>query len=194
LSVASLTGLALRSRLRCLPLTPRTYDIKLLVCDVDGVLTDGGLHYTESGEVIKRFDLRDGLAVRMVQHSGIQVALLSGGRSGEIEQRARHLEVDHCLVGAGDKHQALSKLQETLAVTFAHTAFLGDDLDDLVTCPLVSLLLCPADAMPALRRQADWMLSCCGGQGALRVCGYALLAARGQLHLFQQTGWRHSNG
>ena len=171
----SLTGLGLRSRLRCLQLTPQLRAIRLLVCDVDGVLTDGGLHYTETGQVSKRFDVRDGLAVRMLQRSGVHVALLSGGRSGAIEQRAQHLEIEHCLVGVGDKHQALAHLQQQLAVPVSATAFLGDDLNDLVTRPLVNLLLCPADAVPALRRQADWVLRHRGGHGALRECSDALL-------------------
>ena len=190
----SLTVLGLRSRLRCLQLTSRLRAIRLLVCDVDGVLTDGGLHYTESGEVTKRFDVRDGLAVRMLQRSGVQVALISGGRSGAIEQRARHLDIEHCLVGVGDKHEALSQLQQQLSVSVAETAFLGDDLNDLVTRPLVNLLLCPADAVHSLRRQADWVLRHRGGHGALRECSDALLAASRNLHSFHQAGWRQGNG
>ena len=88
--------------------------IELLVCDVDGVLTDGGLHYDEQGQVVKRFNVRDGLAIRMLQRAGIEVAFLSGGRSGAIEQRARHLHVNHCLVGVGDKLSALRQLQANL--------------------------------------------------------------------------------
>lgn len=190
---SNLTSLELRSRLRRLQLTKRLREIRLLVCDVDGVLTDGGLHYTESGEVIKRFDVRDGLAVRMLQHSGIQVALLSGGLGGAIEERARHLNIEHCLIGAGDKQQALSELQEALSMTVAQTAFVGDDLNDLVTRPLVNLLICPADAVLALRRKADWVMRHRGGQGALREFSDALLAARCQLHPFHQVGWRQWN-
>ncbi|MFO0104873.1 MAG: phosphatase, partial [Cyanobium sp.] len=97
--MASLSGLHLRSRLRGRLLRPRLRAIRLLVCEVDGVLTDGGLHYDEDGRVVKRFDVRDGLAVRMLQRAGIAVALLSGGRSGAIEQRARHLGIEHCRTG-----------------------------------------------------------------------------------------------
>ncbi len=102
LTVPSLTELGPRFRLLCLQLTPRLHAFTLLLCDVDGVLTDAGLHYNETGQVSKRFDVRDGLAVRMLQRSGVHVALLSGGRSGAIEQRAQHLEKEHNLVGVGD--------------------------------------------------------------------------------------------
>ncbi len=91
------------------------------------------------------------------------------------------------------EHGMAHGLQSQLAVPVSTTAFLGDDLNDLVTRPLVNLMLCPADVLSALRCQADWVLSCCGGQGALRECSDALLAARGLLRLFQQTGWRQSN-
>ncbi|MEY4801620.1 MAG: 3-deoxy-D-manno-octulosonate 8-phosphate phosphatase, partial [Cyanobacteriota bacterium] len=88
--------------------------IELLVCDVDGVLTDGGLHYDAQGQVLKRFDVRDGLGIRMLQRADIEVAFLSGGRSGAIEQRASHLDIRHCLVGVGDKLSALRQLQANL--------------------------------------------------------------------------------
>jgi len=79
--MASLSGLYLRSRLQKRLPMPRMRLIRLVVCDVDGVITDGGLRYDEDGRVVKRFDVRDGLAVRMLQQTGITVALLSGGRS-----------------------------------------------------------------------------------------------------------------
>ncbi|MCP9847899.1 phosphatase, partial [Synechococcus sp. Lug-A] len=89
----------------------RLRQLKLLVLDVDGVLTDGGLWTTESGEVIKRFDVRDGLGIRLLQQAGLEVALLSGGKSGATEQRARYLGVQHCLTGVKDKPAALAALQ-----------------------------------------------------------------------------------
>ena len=149
--------------------------IQLLVCDVDGVLTDGGLHYDEQGQVVKRFDVRDGLAIRMLQRAGIEVAFLSGGRSGAIEQRARHLHVNHCLV---ERQQ---------------TAFIGDDLNDLTVRPATGLLICPADGARGLRRQADWVLRRRGGDGAVRELAEALLQQRGLLQSLNREGWREGN-
>ena len=153
--MGSLSGLHLRSRLQGRLLRPRLRQIRLLVCDVDGVLTDGGLHYDEEGRVVKRFDVRDGLAVRMLQRAGITVALLSGGRSGAIEQRARHLGISDCRTGVGDKQEGLAQLQRELGMGREATAFLGDDLNDLAVRPVCGLLVAPADAAEGLRQQAD---------------------------------------
>ena len=86
-----------------------------MVSDVDGVLTDGGLAYDEEGKVLKRFDVRAGLAVRMLQQAGITVALLSGGRGGASEQRALHLNIHHCRMGVGNKRAGLEELRHELA-------------------------------------------------------------------------------
>jgi 3-deoxy-D-manno-octulosonate 8-phosphate phosphatase (KDO 8-P phosphatase) len=188
------SGLQLRSRLQGRLLRPRLRAIRLLVCDVDGVLTDGGLHYDEDGRVVKRFDVRDGLAVRMLQRAGITVALLSGGRSGAIEQRARHLDIQHCRVGVGNKQAGLEQLRSELGIDREHTAFLGDDLNDLAVRPATGLLVAPADAAGALRRQADWVLRRRGGDGALRELSEALLDSRGELDRLHRHGWREGNG
>jgi 3-deoxy-D-manno-octulosonate 8-phosphate phosphatase (KDO 8-P phosphatase) len=192
--MTSLSGLGLRSRLQGRLLWPRLRQVRLLVCDVDGVLTDGGLNYDEKGQVLKRFDVRDGLAVRMLQRAGITVALLSGGRSGAIEQRAAHLDIEHCRTGVSDKLLGLGELRTQLAMGREHTAFLGDDLNDLVVRPACGLLVVPADAARGVRCHADWVLSRRGGGGALRELGEALLASQGQLISLHRYGWREGNG
>lgn len=188
-----MSRLDLRSRLKRRLLAPRLRQIQLLVCDVDGVLTDGGLHYDEQGRVVKRFDVRDGLAIRMLQRAGLEVAFLSGGRSGAIEQRARHLQVGHCLVGVGDKLSALRHLQASLQLERQHTAFIGDDLNDLTVRPAAGLLVCPADGAPGLRRQADWVLRRRGGDGAVRELAESLLEHRELWHSLNREGWREGN-
>jgi 3-deoxy-D-manno-octulosonate 8-phosphate phosphatase (KDO 8-P phosphatase) len=192
--MASLSGLHLRSRLQGRLLRPRLRRIRLLVCDVDGVLTDGGLHYDEDGRVVKRFNVRDGLAVRMLQRAGIAVALLSGGRSGAIEQRARHLGIEHCRTGVGDKQAGLEQLRQELGMTREATAFLGDDLNDLAVRPACGLLIAPTDAADGLRQQADWVLRRRGGGGALRELTEAVLASQGHLAALHRHGWREGNG
>ena len=184
----------LRSRLQWRLLRPRLRQIRLLVCDVDGVLTDGGLHYDEHGRVVKRFDVRDGLAIRMLQRAGIEVAFLSGGRSGAIEHRARHLQVGHCLVGVGDKLAALEQLQANLKLEPDQTAFIGDDLNDLTVRPATRLLISPADGAAGLRRQADWVLQRRGGDGVVRELAENLLRQRELWHELIRKGWRETNG
>jgi 3-deoxy-D-manno-octulosonate 8-phosphate phosphatase (KDO 8-P phosphatase) len=179
---------ALSSSLRRRLLSPRLRRIRLVVCDVDGVLTDGGLSYDEEGKVVKRFDVRDGLAVRMLQQAGITLALLSGGRGGATEQRARHLDIQHCRVGVSNKRAGLEQLRHELAMGREQTAFLGDDLNDLVVRPATGLLITPADAAPGLRRQADWVLRRRGGDGVLREFSDALLASQGWMEGFESSG------
>ena len=179
--------------IRRLLVSRRLKQVRLLVCDVDGVLTDGGLHYDESGGVVKRFDVRDGLAIRMLQRSGIEVAFLSGGRSGAIEQRARHLDIRHCLVGVGDKLAALQDLLDQLGLERSHTAFIGDDLNDLTVRPAVGLLVSPANGARGLRRQADLVLRQNGGDGAVRELAELLLHQRGHWQTLNRKGWRDTN-
>ena len=168
-------------------------ELRLLVLDVDGVLTDGGLWFDPEGRLQKRFDVRDGLGLRLLQQAGIQLAFLSGGRGGATEVRAHQLGIEHCLVGIKDKPPALTDLQEQLGVTAQHTCYLGDDLNDLAVRSSVGLLLAPLDACRALRRQADAVLNHQGGHGAVRELAERILKARGDWRELEQKGWRDRN-
>ena len=185
--------MVLRSRLQRWLIRDRLQAIRLLVCDVDGVLTDGSLHYDEQGFVSKRFNVRDGLAMRMLQRAGITVALMSGGRSGAIEQRAQHLDLDHCYVGVGDKLRKTHSLAEDLCVMREQIAFLGDDLNDLAVRSVVGLLVATSDAVIDLRRQADWVLSRPGGKGAVREMAEALLISQHKFNDLARNGWQSQN-
>ena len=172
----------------------RTFQhLELLVLDVDGVLTDGGLWFDAEGQLIKRFDVRDGLGIRLLQQAGIQIAFLSGGRGGATEVRARQLGISHCLVGIKDKPAALTALQAELGVSTEGTAFVGDDLNDLAVRPLVRLLLAPADACVPVRRAADLVMQHKGGQGAVRELAEGILQARGRWSSLRSRGWRDRN-
>jgi 3-deoxy-D-manno-octulosonate 8-phosphate phosphatase (KDO 8-P phosphatase) len=167
--------------------------VQLIVLDVDGVLTDGGLWYGPQGELIKRFNVRDGLGIRLLQQAGVEVAFLSGGRGGATEMRAKQLGIRHCLVGAGDKPAALAELQTQLHLSRDVTLFLGDDLNDLAVRPQVGLLVATADAVPALRRQADLVLSRPGGHGAVRELADRRLVGTALSHHLEHSGWRDRN-
>ena len=167
--------------------------LRLLVLDVDGVLTDGGLWTTETGEVLKRFDVRDGLGIRLLQQAGLEVAWLSGGKSGATEQRARYLGISHVLTGVRDKPAALAALQAQLGVSRAESAFVGDDLNDLAVRPAIGLLVCTADAVAPLRQRADWVLDRNGGDGAVRRLAEEILRARGEWGRLENQGWRDRN-
>ena len=168
-------------------------DLQLLVLDVDGVLTDGGLWFDADGQLIKRFDVRDGLGIRLLQQAGVQIAFLSGGRGGATEVRARQLGIEHCLVGIKDKPAALQTLQQQLQVTVSQTVFVGDDLNDLAVRPVVGLLFAPADASRPVLRGADMVLSRCGGHGAVRELAERILQARDGWRSLSRRGWRDRN-
>jgi 3-deoxy-D-manno-octulosonate 8-phosphate phosphatase (KDO 8-P phosphatase) len=171
----------------------RLSEAAVVVLDVDGVLTDGGLWYGPNGELIKRFDVRDGLGIRLLQQAGLEVALLSGGRGGATEVRAEHLGIQHCLVGAKDKPVALQELAERLAVTPESMVFVGDDLNDLAVLGCVGALIATADAALPLRRRADAVLRRSGGRGAVRELAERLLRARGLWAQLSREGWRDRN-
>ena len=173
-----------RSRLRL---------VRLVVLDVDGVLTDGGLWYGPGGELIKRFDVRDGLGIRLLQQAGLEVAWLSGGRGGATEARAAHLGIRHCLVGAGDKPAALASLQEAVGASPEATAFVGDDVNDLAVRGRVGLLVATADAAAPLRRRADLVLLRPGGRAAVRELAERLLEPTPFWRELSREGWRDRN-
>ena len=168
-------------------------EIELLVLDVDGVLTDGGLWLDQEGDLQKRFDVRDGLGLRLLQQSGICLAFLSGGQSGATERRAHQLGIKYCLVGVKDKPPALMALQNQLGVSVEKTCFIGDDLNDLAVRNAVGLLLAPRDGCSPLRRQADAVLNHYGGYGAVRELAERILQARGEWTELQNNGWRDRN-
>ena len=167
--------------------------IQLLVLDVDGVLTDGGLSLDAAGNLSKRFDARDGLGIHLLQQEGLHIAFLSGGQGGAAEVRAQQLGVIHCFVGIKDKPATLSALQKQLGVNSAQTAFVGDDLNDLAVRPVVGLLFSPADACKPMRESADAVMRCRGGHGAVRELAERILQARGRWTQLRRDGWKDRN-
>ena len=168
-------------------------DLQLLVLDVDGVLTDGGLWLDPHGQLLKRFDVRDGLGLRLLQQAGIQLAFISGGRGGATEARANQLGIEYCLFGIKDKPSALSQLQRDVGVRPTNTAFVGDDFNDLAVRHLVRLLIAPADGCKPLRLQSDAVLQHEGGRGAVRELAERILKQRGHLTEIQRRGWIDRN-
>ena len=168
-------------------------EIQLLVLDVDGVLTDGGLLLTPDGELQKRFNARDGLGLRLLQQTGLTLAFLSGGQGRAVEQRAQQLGIQHCLIGVNNKPPALMALQEQLQVSVEQTCFVGDDLNDLAVRNHVGLLLTPCDGCRPMRLQADAVLCQRGGHGAVRELAERILQARGHWAALQRHGWRDRN-
>jgi 3-deoxy-D-manno-octulosonate 8-phosphate phosphatase (KDO 8-P phosphatase) len=159
--------------------------IRLLVLDVDGVLTDGRLYFGPRGEALKAFHVRDGVGLRQLQHAGLEIAVISGRRSPMVAARCRELGVRHVLQGVGDKLAALTRLCARLKLTPAACACVGDDLPDVPVMRAAALSFAVADAHRVARRAADVVTRLPGGRGAVReVCDHLLAlktrAARGR--------------
>ena len=145
--------------------------IRLLILDVDGVLTDGRLYYGARGELLKAFHVRDGHGIKALRAAGIEVAVLSGRRSAAVRHRCRELGIRHVIQGADDKLAAFARLTSRLDVEPRECACIGDDVPDLPLMQAVGLACAVADAHPAALRAAHYTTSLRGGCGAVReVC------------------------
>ncbi len=152
--------------------------IRLVVLDVDGVMTDGRLHYGSSGEALKVFHVRDGLGLKLLMRAGIKVAVISGRTSEAVSARCRELGIDHVEQGCEDKGAALDRVLERLAVSAVEALCVVDDTSDLSLMHAVGQAVAVADAHPDVLRAADRVTTAAGGCGAVReVCDWLLAAA-----------------
>lgn len=158
--------------------------IKLVISDVDGVLTDGLLHYDANGEAIKSFHVRDGLGVRMLMENGIQVALLSGRNSPILQKRMQDLGIKLAILGKLEKQTACYQLMQQANVSPEQTAYIGDDSVDLPAFAVCNLTFAVADAPIYIQQQADYVLSQQGGKGAFREMADMILQAQGKAEIF----------
>ena len=154
--------------------------IRLLVLDVDGVMTDGRLYFGPRGEALKAFDVRDGYGLVALQRAGVTVAVISGRRSRAVAVRCRELNVRHVHQGVADKLGVFERLRARLKLAHAACACVADDLPDVPLMKAVALPFAVADAHPAVRRAAAIVTRNGGGRGAVREVCDLLLTARGR--------------
>ena len=143
-------------------------DIRLLVMDVDGVMTDGKITYSSDGQELKSFNIKDGLGIKRAQASGIETAIITGRTSPMVERRARELGIAHLVQGREDKLSALSDLVDQMNLSLVQVAYIGDDLPDLTAIESVKLGACPADAATEVKSKANWVSTRSGGDGCVR--------------------------
>jgi 3-deoxy-D-manno-octulosonate 8-phosphate phosphatase (KDO 8-P phosphatase) len=152
--------------------------LELLVLDVDGVLTDGSLWFGPRGEQLKRFHVRDGHGIQLLQHAGIKVAVISGRRCAAVKVRCKELGIAHLHQGAADKNRVYERLLRRLALHDSQVACVGDDTPDIPLLLRTGLAIAVRDAHPLVVRVAHCRTVAAGGCGAVReVCDW-LLAAR----------------
>lgn len=159
-------------------LVERANDVRLLVLDVDGVLTDGRLHFTARGEEIKSFHVRDGAGIKDLMRAGIQVAVISGRESKAVERRMAELGVTWVRQGVGEKRSVLQELLDILGLGPQAVAVIGDDTPDLPMFELARLAVAVADAHPRARAAAHHITTARGGLGAVREVCDLILEAR----------------
>ncbi len=162
-------------------LKSRLKKCRLVVTDVDGVLTDGRIIYDSQGHELKSFNIKDGLGFKLLQGAGITTAIITGRTSLMVERRASELGIDHLIQGREDKGQALQSLCDELNIDIQDCLYCGDDLPDLKAVIAAGVGVAPADAHKLLLENADYCCSCPGGAGAFREISELLLEARGLL-------------
>lgn len=159
----------------------RAAAIKLVIFDVDGVLTDGTLYLGDDGQEYKAFHSRDGLGMVLLRESGVELAVITGRTSQVVSLRMQSLGVEHIYQGCRDKRSAYAHLKDCLGLDDAVIAYLGDDIVDLPVMREVGLAVAVADADPRVRAEAHWCTTHPGGRGAARELCELILDARGQL-------------
>jgi len=148
---------------------------KLLVLDVDGVMTDGGIYFGSNNIILRKFNVQDGVGIDLLHNYGIHVAIISGGIKAGVVERASKLKIKFCYTGIKNKHKPLLKIQKKLKINSSNTVFLGDDINDLDVKPYVSHLISVKNGNIFFKRNADLILKNRGGEGAIREMAEKIL-------------------
>jgi len=145
--------------------------VRLLICDVDGVLTNGGLFFGDDGQEYKAFHSRDGHGMKMLQDCGIDIAIITGRTSNVVKYRMKNLGIEHLYQGQKDKTQAFNELLEKFNLNTEQVAYVGDDVVDLPVMTKVGLAITVADGHELVKQHSHWCTINGGGKGAVReVC------------------------
>lgn len=161
-------------------------EIKLLICDVDGVLSNGQVIIGNQGEELKTFNIKDGLGLKSLMNHKVNVAIITGRRSEIVEKRCRELGIKHCYQGQSDKVAAYEELCDKLSLEPSQVCHVGDDLPDLPLMRRSGLGVTVADGHWFVRQKADWVTSNQGGFGAVREVTDLILGSKGQLEKLHQ--------
>jgi 3-deoxy-D-manno-octulosonate 8-phosphate phosphatase (KDO 8-P phosphatase) len=162
-------------------LVKKASQVKALIFDVDGVLTDGSIIYDDGGKEVKTFNVKDGLIIAHLRKAGIIVGIISGRESAAVSKRAAELKLDFCHQGIVDKASVFLKLIEYHGLKKREAAYIGDDINDLAVLKQAGLPVCPADAPFYLQKFAELVTTAKGGKGVVREVADLLLASRGYM-------------
>lgn len=151
--------------------------IRLLILDVDGVLTDGRIYIDDDGTEFKAFHTQDGVGIKMLLETGIEIAVISGRQSSAVDHRMRSLGVKYVVQGQSDKLLSYQELKTTLLLKDEEVAYIGDDLPDLLVMQMVGFNIAVADAHESIKKNAHYVTKLPGGKGAVReICDLIIKA------------------
>jgi len=150
--------------------------VEILILDCDGVLTDGGMYFDAEGQAMKRFDVKDGLALAELAKRGFPTAVVSGDQSSITAARCARLSIGHTCLGRMDKEVALREVLEAAGVEASQAVYIGDDVTDVPAIRMVGLGVAVADAVAEAKAAADWVTERPGGYGAVREVCDAIMA------------------
>jgi len=153
------------------PLHETLANIKLLVVDVDGTLTDAGMYWSAEGDQLKKFNTRDAKGLELVRRAGVKVAIITSENSPIVSVRANKLGIEHCFIGVESKQQCLAALACQLRIDLDEVAYIGDDVNDLDCLKVAGFSACPSDAFEAVAATVRYVSKYAGGMGAVReIC------------------------
>lgn len=153
-------------------------ELKLFATDVDGVLTDAGMYYGESGEELKKFNTRDGMGIKLLQAEGVMIAIITMEQTKIVARRAKKLGITEVFQGAKDKVSVLTHLAEKFNIPFEQMAYMGDDVNDVAALQTVGYAAAPADCDDKVRQVVHYICQKNGGEGVVREVIDMILAAR----------------
>ena len=159
-------------------LYPALGGIRMLLTDVDGVLTDAGMYYGEGGDELKKFNTRDGMAFGLLRGRGLKIGIITGEDTGIVARRAAKLKADHLYQGIDEKLPVVNEICEMEGIDLGEVAYVGDDIGDLTALSAVGFAACPGTAEPAVKRVAHYICERGGGEGCVREVAELILSAR----------------
>lgn len=162
------------------PLREILQQIRLFATDVDGVLTDAGMYYSESGDEWKKFNTRDGMGIKLLQRAGLITAIVTQERTRLVARRAEKLAIPELHQGVMDKLSVIRDMAERHGISLRQIAYIGDDVNDLEALKAVGFSATPADGLPQVREVVDYICRLKGGEGAVRELADMILEAQGQ--------------
>ena len=154
---------------------------KLVITDIDGVMTDGGMYYTAQGDIMKRFSVKDGWGVIFLRKLNIPVAIMTGENTEIVKRRAEKLKIEHCFLGVKNKVETAKRLCEQLDITLDEVAFIGDDINDLPLLRQVGISGSPDNTPDYIKKEVDIVTTTRGGYGAFREFVEKILDDNGML-------------